>query len=137
MTAETLTLGTLSRFYKGIHDNALKTSIAQPFGIPAKILVSWLHALTHLRNVCAHHGRLWNRVFSITPLVSRKHRGIINNPKRLNAPAVVLVDMLDLCAPNHTWRSRFRSLLDRYPEIDPGAMGFDPNWRTETLWQGN
>src|SRR5690606_17605266 len=30
-------------------------------------LRSWLHALTYLRNVCAHHKRLWNRQFAIRP----------------------------------------------------------------------
>jgi len=36
-------------------ENRREFNQAQP------VFVSWLHALTAIRNVCAHHSRLWNR----------------------------------------------------------------------------
>jgi len=134
MTAEVLTLGSLSHLYKGIGDNQLKKDIATPFGVPAKILTAWLHAIAHLRNICAHHGRLWNRKFSISPPLSRKHRGILHHPHRFEGHSVVLLEILDVCSPNHSWRQRLDQLLVKYPEIDPQAMGYSQHWKQEPFW---
>ena len=30
------------------------------------VLISVVHHLTHIRNICAHHGRLWNKRFTVT-----------------------------------------------------------------------
>lgn len=39
-----------------------RTAMASRFGIPrADLLASWVRAIDHVRNVCAHHPRLWNR----------------------------------------------------------------------------
>lgn len=134
MSAEILTLGSLSHLYKGISDPGLKKEICEPFDVPAKILASWLHAIAHLRNTCAHHGRLWNRKFSISPPRARKHQGILHHPHRFEGHAVVLVDMLDVCSPGHSLRKRLETLLNDYPEIDHQAMGFPPGWKTQPFW---
>lgn len=134
MTAEVLTLGTLSRLCSGLDDAAMKAAIASPFGVPAKVMGSWLHALSHLRNACAHHCRLWNRTFSISPKLAHKHQGIMNAPNRLEGHLVVVADALDVTAPGHTFRQRFRELLGDYPEIDPAALGFAPGWDQLPFW---
>lgn len=134
MTAEVLSLGALSKVYKGIGDAAIKAAIASPFGVPAKMFEGWLHSLAHLRNICAHHGRLWNRVFSINPPFAHKHRGIMLSPNKLEGHLVVLVDALDVAHPGHSFRQDFKALRDRYPEIDPVAMGFPAGWSTQPFW---
>lgn len=134
MTTQVLTMGALSRLFEGIGDPAMKLSIATPFNVPAKVMSSWLHALANLRNICAHHGRLWNRVFSITPLVTARHVGVIRTPNRFEGHAVVLVDVLDIANPGHTWRKDFKTLLGQFPEIDTSAMGFGPRWETSPFW---
>ena len=36
--------------------------IASRYGLSdPKVMVSWIRSLNYLRNVCAHHSRLWNR----------------------------------------------------------------------------
>lgn len=135
MSAEVLTLGSISHLFQGIGDPKLKKMIADPFGVPAKILASWLHSTSHLRNICAHHGRLWNRKFSISPPRSKKHRGILHHPHRFEGHSVVLIDILDVCSPGHSWRSRLEQLLDKYPEIDHKAMGYVDNWKQEPFWK--
>ena len=65
---ETLSFGSLSRWIKSTKDNAIKKSIAQNIGLPTvDSLEKTLHTLTPVRNVCAHHGRLWNRRFAMRP----------------------------------------------------------------------
>lgn len=135
MTTQVLTMGALSQLFKGMDNGPVKSAIAQPFHVPTKVLVSWLHSLAHLRNICAHHGRLWNRVFSISPLVTQRHVGIIRTPNRFEGHAVVLSDVLNVANPGHMWRKALRDLLTEFPEVDPSAMGFDRNWESSAYWR--
>ena len=134
MTGEVLTLGTLSRLYTGLDDASMKAALSAPFGVPAKVFGSWLHSLSHLRNTCAHHCRLWNRTFSISPKLAHKHQGIMNAPNRLEGHLVVVADALDVTFPGHSFRPRFRQLLASYPEIDPVALGFAAGWEALPFW---
>ncbi len=34
------------------------------FGIDEKILSSWIYTLVYIRNLCAHHSRIWNRTLA-------------------------------------------------------------------------
>ena len=70
---ETLTLGALSRWFKATKSTDAKREIAKSLGMPTiEVLEQVLHALTPVRNVCAHHGRLWNRRFTLQlPLIKR------------------------------------------------------------------
>jgi abortive infection bacteriophage resistance protein len=63
---EIISFGALSGLYKGLR-RAIQKPIAKEFGIEAPVLQSWLHTLTYLRNLCAHHSRLWNRSLAIKP----------------------------------------------------------------------
>ncbi len=63
---ETLTLGALSRWFKATKSTDAKREVAKSLGMPTiEILEKVLHALTPVRNVCAHHARLWNRRFTL------------------------------------------------------------------------
>lgn len=57
---ELFTFGMLSYFY-----NDLTTADKKSFaGADYKEMVSWLRCCTDLRNICAHYGRLYFRIFS-------------------------------------------------------------------------
>jgi abortive infection bacteriophage resistance protein len=60
---EIVTLGTLSKLYKNIyHQLPEKATIANEFGLNNQsYLASWLLSITLVRNIIAHHSRLWNR----------------------------------------------------------------------------
>lgn len=64
---EELTLGELSHLYKGLARDTDKKRIAREFDLPVPLLESWLHTLTIVRNICAHHARLWNRELGVRP----------------------------------------------------------------------
>jgi abortive infection bacteriophage resistance protein len=63
---ELLDWGGLTYLY-GFAQRAVQNSIAAECGLTAPQLTSWLKALNLLRNTCAHHGRLFNRVHTISP----------------------------------------------------------------------
>jgi len=74
MCIELLTIGEISRLYCGLKQNKDKQEIANFFGLHYTVFSSWLHTLTYVRNICAHHARLWNRELAIRPDILLKPR---------------------------------------------------------------
>lgn len=60
-----LTWGELSHLYASLQSAAVQKKIVVNLGANAEILESWLKALNSIRNICAHHGRLWNRELGV------------------------------------------------------------------------
>lgn len=71
---ELISFGSIVRLFK-LLDLPIKKSIAREFAFPFKVVESWLLTLSYIRNICAHHGRFWNRVFSIRPAVPDSSAG--------------------------------------------------------------
>ena len=133
--AENLTFGTLSYLFAALHTPERK-AIAAPFGCDEQILHSWLHSLAYLRNLCAHHSRLWNRVFSIAPIIAKKHARFLVHAQRNHfyALAVVLFELVQVAAPGTGWHDRLKALLTAHPGVSLPAMGFPANWHQEPFW---
>jgi len=66
MATELLTFGSLSHLYS-VLPLELKRKVADIIGVDDKILGGWLHSIVYVRNICAHHSRLWNRTLVIRP----------------------------------------------------------------------
>ena len=63
---EVLDWGGLVRLF-GFSPRTVQDDVAAAFGLRAPQLESWLKSLNIVRNVCAHHGRLFNRAFALMP----------------------------------------------------------------------
>ncbi len=63
---ELLDWGRLTRLY-GFAPRGVQNTVADVCGLTAPQLTSWLKALNIVRNICAHHGRLFNRVHTLSP----------------------------------------------------------------------
>ena len=112
--------------------------MATAYGIDMQFLASWLHALTYLRNVCAHHKRLWNRQFAIRPRFPSRSRSwahAIPDNGRLYAMLAVLRHMLLVVSPQCRWRERLFELFDTHPTVPLSAMQVPPDWRKSQLWR--
>lgn len=140
---EISSFGNLSHVYKNLKKSRQKRAIANYFGLDENTFQSWLHSIVYVRNVCAHHTRLWNRVMSITPRIplnpsntfldtSDISRIVNNKPFFLLS---MIVYLLDIVNPNHTFKARFAALLNKYPNVDIKAMGAADNWHEEELWK--
>ncbi len=68
MAAEVMSFGTILTFYRG-SSHKVKQAVANVYKVPERVFDSWLLALNTVRNICAHHGRLWNRASGIKPLI--------------------------------------------------------------------
>ena len=134
MVAETLTLGAWSMIFENLRDTNERKLISQPLQTDEQVLRNWLHALTYLRNLCAHHSRLWNRQFVIKPMIAKRHAKFLKSNDRCYAMAIVVEDLLRIVAPGTSWAIRLRELLANHPFVDPVAMGFPKGWDAEPFW---
>ncbi|MCE9538602.1 MAG: Abi family protein, partial [Bacteroidetes bacterium] len=62
-TIEVVSFGVVSKLYGNLkHTLNSKDKIADEMGtVNHTYLPSWLQAIAQIRNICAHHGRLWNK----------------------------------------------------------------------------
>ena len=125
---EVMSLGLLSKWYGNLKPVRTRKLISQPYEIDHDVLASWLQHLTHIRNICAHHSRLWNREFTVTPKLPRtkpSHLVEVLDPTRrgLYNTIVILDHLLGVVSPGNNWRNRLMTLVSEY-DIDSSRMGF-------------
>lgn len=136
---EVMSLGLLSHWYSNLKPKPTRRAIAAVYGLDETVLASWLHHLTTVRNVCAHHSRLWNREFTVTPTLPQTkppglHHQLNLGSRKLYNSLVFLLHCLDVLAPQHHWRSRLLNLLTSH-SIPVAAMGFPTGWQAFPIWQ--
>ncbi|MFT6844808.1 MAG: abortive infection bacteriophage resistance protein [Flavobacteriales bacterium] len=141
MAMEILTLGKLSRLFKAVVNDEEKTAISLAFGIPSTMLASWLIRLTIVRNICAHHARLWNRKLSAAqPVIPTRKKNKFNGelPQDFRTSVYGIIAMTDRLLkkinPTHSFITKVIDLIDEYPTINTSLMGFPDNWREEPAW---
>lgn len=139
MAVEVTTLGKLLTLFRGL-DSSLKKKIAAKYEISDIVLESWFRALNGVRNICAHHGRLWNREFGYKPMIPKErkhpqwHQPIEIENNRVFAILTIIKYMLNIIAPQSDWPKRLNKLLDEYSEIPRKSMGFPDNWQDCPIW---
>lgn len=140
MAMEIISFGTLSRLFSHLRPSTEKRGIANHFGLPESVFENWLHCMVYLRNICAHHSRLWNRTLRIRPQLPRspKHPYIQNINIRSDRVYFVLVMiryLLLTANPNSRFVQKIKTLLLKYDNVDPNAMGFPADWDSELFWK--
>jgi abortive infection bacteriophage resistance protein len=135
---EVMTLGLLSKYYDNLKPAKTRKAIANTYAMPHELMASWLRHLTQIRNICAHHARLWNRDLIITPMRPTKGPNSLVNAfsasRRLYNTLLILPYWMDCIAPGHSWRQRLKDLLATCP-YNLNAMGFPSDWASHALWQ--
>lgn len=138
-TCELMTFGEFSKWFTHTQSSALRNQVARTYGLDETTLVSFLHHLAVVRNLCAHHARLWNREFTFrwklpkknpVPLVVNLHH---NRASNLYNTLVMLGFLMDIISPHTGWKRRVIALIDRH-RIDSTPMGFPTDYRNYPLW---
>ncbi len=124
--SELFTFGTISYFY-----NDLTTADKKKFaGVHYDDMVSWLRCCTDIRNICAHYGRLYFRVFSAMP----KGFSISDNAKRRLWGAILSIRALYPSADkwNREVMPMIVSLFNEYKsDIDLRHIAFPNDWEKQ------
>jgi len=141
MSVETMYFSQLLTICQNLADQRDGNAIAGTFGLSAKVFYSWLLALNNVRNICAHHARLWNRDFTIVP-------NKLNNPRlpwisnvstvqsRKSYYAFCIIQyFMQTIVPAFGFRQKLENLFASHPEADIALMGFPPNWKNENIWK--
>ncbi|QPQ54923.1 Abi family protein [Allosphingosinicella flava] len=143
MVAEMMSFGQLSRWYSNLNDRALRNRISEPLGLPETVLVPLVRHVTDIRNICAHHGRLWNRGFLQPPKLAKKPDDLNKSldlaaaqaPAKLYNALTLIAHVIRTVAPASTWAIDVAALVERHPTGGQVAMGFPADWRTRPLWR--
>ena len=144
MIAETMTLGSWSKLFEALADRQHRNDIAETLGLNGKTLTSWLHALTVVRNVCAHHSRLYDRTFSTIAIADnrRTRRLLLQNsfvesdPDALRlAPRLYALHRLTRALdPRTRWTDHLKTRLAPTPAPLLARVGFRPGWDRQSEW---
>jgi len=143
-TLELTSLGALSKLYGNLrNDLKIKDIIAQDYGaINHTFLPSWLQSFTQIRNLCAHHSRLWNKNLpgSVKLPPDPPNKWISKVPKQhefkhLYVHLCLMKYMLDIIYPKNKFGNRLKDLLSKFDNIDPKALGMKDDWNEEPLWK--
>lgn len=142
MVFEAVSFGVISKIYENMHESSnSKKNIALHFGIPKPfIFESWLQSITYVRNICAHHSRLWNRILTKKPKFLKSPKKIwITQPEPKNDSVYYflccLLYLLREIIPRTGFVKRLKGLLAKHPNIPIQAMGFPDKWEDEDFWK--
>jgi abortive infection bacteriophage resistance protein len=111
--------------------------IAKPFGLNSHgALINNLGCILELRNLCAHHNRLWNRNLKNPSGLKGNHSIPPSHPNRLYSQLLMLricckaQGIPDGIEPFMTSMFASVSVFTR----DKANMGFPPDWQTDSIW---
>lgn len=137
---EVMSLGQISRWFSNLRSAADRNDIARGYELDERLLGSFLHHATVLRNICAHHGRLWDRKLPFTAQLPRKHPLALVESLDHGAESSVynslsmLAWLLGRISPAQTWVARVANLVSRHPPA-AAVLGFPPDFAQRPIWQ--
>lgn len=147
-SVEIMTFGLLSRFLKDVRHAKVQKNIAKVFGLNAHMIISLVEHAVVLRNLSAHHSRLWNATLKIRfkPQVRANQAFLYENlnlqkdvkgnfDNRIYNSLVVLAYTQDKLYPTSKWSKRLKALINGSPDIDYAQMGFPADWKHRSLWK--
>ncbi len=140
MLCELMSMGSMLSFYKGV-EGELKQKVAADFGLTDKLMESWLRSLYNVRNLCAHHARLWNKTLGCPPIVPKESKlpdwpnVFMFRNDRCGIALVICRQFLKLISPTSQWHRRTDKLFEEYPEIPIKDMGLPENWQEHPVWK--
>lgn len=127
MVAEVLSISAWSKCFSWLRREDRKR-IAASFLQPPEVLESWIHSVCYVRNLCAHHSRLWNREFTIRPMIAKAFSEELSDNSRFFAQAFVINVLLKVVSPDSKWWDRLLNHIRDHAFIDPKALGFSTKY---------
>jgi abortive infection bacteriophage resistance protein len=153
MAVELLTFKEVSTLFSQLRHQQDTQRIEIHFGWKFQVLKSWFRSLSDLRNLCAHHARVWNREFGSRPeipkkaplgwptppttIVTKTHHHPNKNitpQRRLYMHFLVIESLMRTVCPESQWSERMIRLLDQYYMVSHLHMGFPPSWESLPFW---
>lgn len=143
---ETMTIGDLSKWLAETKDPSLQSAVARDLGLPAReLLIGSLEVFSLIRNICAHHGRLWNRrLVKRLQFVKRFQADLVVEAEGgtgraqlsnlIYNPMVMLLHLLHHQNTDTGFPKRLMELVETVGDHERALMGFPADWRTRPAW---
>lgn len=125
IACEVWDFGTLSTLYKGLKETD-QDAISTKYGIAnGRVFATWLRSLNYLRNVCAHHSRLWNRNMVDQPKKPSVHEAPLfeeawsdsHIQARLFLLLCITQHLMARINPSSSWWARLKADLATFPDL--------------------
>lgn len=150
ISVEIWDFGMLSTLFDGLVFKRQR-SISQAFAISnPKVLGNWLRSINQLRNVCAHHGRVWNKIYTErlsapSPEECPRFSHVLvtedtwnNVSNTVYAPLLALRHLTDcINGGSSDWSERVAGHLGSFPSVpghDISLMGIPAAWDQSGNW---
>ena len=143
LMVEGLTIGQLDSAISNLRQRSDRNAVAAYIGLSEPVLVSWMRTYVRVRNICAHHGRLWNVGIGVYPAIPNSSAISwlkaddalpARSAKRLYPVLVSLQSVLDLVSPRSTWAQRLHDLVSTRPPMNLASMGIPESWADDDFW---
>lgn len=141
MSLEVSSFGLLSLMFRNLKLGNEKKAITKYYGLnDVGVLESWMHSFSNIRNVCAHHSRLWNRRLTAhIKMPTHPKNPFIQNkmilPYKMYASLCCIKYVLDIISPGNTFKERLLELMNTCPLAQEKEMGFPKNWKNDPFWK--
>ena len=144
VACEVWDFGCLSTLFTGLKQ-VDQDKIASRYGIAnGRTLASWIRSLNYLRNICAHHSRLWNRNIVDQPKLPTAQElpwvaNFSQGSHELARPFLLFCiaqQFLTIINPTSSWWQRLKQLISEFPALDhiglnTKGLGIPVDWE---LW---
>ena len=142
LTMEATSMGTLSMIYDEMKPGPIRDRIAAYYGVDDLTFASWLRHIVYIRNICAHHGRLWNHTLTVQARIPAKPRKLFPRVKpemtsNIYYTLCVIQYIQNTVKPDNSFAVRLKGLIDNFPLIgtkELASMGFPTNWERDEFW---
>lgn len=136
--------GMLSHLFSGMKHKD-REAIAGTYSVGGDVFATWLRMLNDIRNICAHHSRLWNRGLVSQPRIPTGEqtpeldhlRGVPQAIGRVYGALVITVFLMKKLHPASEWHRRLADHIGVAPKndlISILAAGFPISWRDQDIW---
>ena len=136
---EIISFGSLSKLFMLLQEDEQNNVISSMGGINKVVFFKWFKALSSIRNICAHHSRLWNRTLGVSFEVPRnndKFEQFSQSKNKIFFALSVMVYILNSIDENEfDFKNKVKQLFLKYPNINKKAMGFIDDWEDLEIWK--
>lgn len=143
VAVEFFDFGSLGRLYE-LMLGSDQNEVAATYGLQGNVLKGWITQLNYVRNLCAHHSRVWNRELTLRvpapTAVPRQLSHLGSVPlRRIYAPLAILGYLVATVGTEENWRAETRTLMQGFPGAGgltiERDMGFPDQWMSLDLWR--
>jgi len=143
IVTEVISFGTLVRMFRGMARTD-QQAVSNRYSLQAATFGTILLHLVYVRNLCAHHSRLWDRVWSMKATLPKGKMWqppVIPDNRHLFSTLCLTQHLLNQCPAIGNfpmqWRDRLLPLLDSPPNCSQPltCMGLTKDWKKHPVWK--